>query len=256
MVNPVGHFRGEHETEGYFLHDYLPLMLANGENAMAERRAHLATIQRHFRLPQHPRLLDVGCALGFMLQVARGAGWEPVGVETSEFAARYAAEKTGCSVRTGTLQEAGFPSESFDVVTLMDVIEHVPDPDGLLREVRRVLRPEGVAYIVTPNFASFFVRLYGLNAYGIWPDQHVVYFQPSTIRRLLRRIGFRKVLTGTKDFYPENLRRFFGRKDARAAAEIKAAFGAGSLLGRLRRVVNPLLMHVPLGDKLIALAQG
>ncbi len=64
MVNPLGEFRGENETEEYFLREYLPLQLANYENSMAERQAHLATIQRHFALPARPRLLDVGCALG------------------------------------------------------------------------------------------------------------------------------------------------------------------------------------------------
>jgi 2-polyprenyl-3-methyl-5-hydroxy-6-metoxy-1,4-benzoquinol methylase len=161
LVNPLGEFRGENETEEYFLNDYLPLQLTNRENSLAERRAHIAAINRYFRLPGHPRHLDVGCALGSMLQEAKAAGWDPMGIETSEFAAKYAAEHTGCPVYAGTLQKAAFPSGSFDVVTLMDVIEHVPEPFELIGEIYRVLRPGGVVFIVTPNFASFFVWLYG-----------------------------------------------------------------------------------------------
>src|SRR6266404_3696291 len=138
LVNPLGDFRGENETEEYFLNEYLPLHLANRENSLAERRAHIAAIKRYFRLPEHPRHLDVGCALGSMLQEAKAAGWNPVGVETSEFAARYAGENTGCPVHAGTLERAAFPSESFDVVTLMDVIEHVPEPLQLTREIYRI----------------------------------------------------------------------------------------------------------------------
>jgi 2-polyprenyl-3-methyl-5-hydroxy-6-metoxy-1,4-benzoquinol methylase len=255
FVNPLGDFRGENETPEYFLNEYLPVHTASLENSMAERRSHIAAIHSHFKLPARPRLLDVGCATGVMLEEAKAAGWDPVGVETSEFAAKYAAEKTGCPVYAGTLEQAAFPAESFDVVTLMDVIEHVPNPSELIKEIHRVLRPRGVLFIVTPNFGSFFVWLYGPKAYGVWPDQHVVYFQPSTIERLLRHVGFAEIITGTRDFYGDNLRRLLRRKKANAGLQIKAAFGVNGPVGHLRHLANQLLMHVPLGDKLIAFGQ-
>jgi 2-polyprenyl-3-methyl-5-hydroxy-6-metoxy-1,4-benzoquinol methylase len=255
LVNPLGHFRGENETEDYFLNDYLPLHLANLENSLAERRAHIAAIQRHFLLPAHPRHLDVGCAMGSMLEEAKAAGWDPMGVETSEFAAKYAEEHSGCPVYAGTLENAAFPSESFDVVTLMDVIEHVPNPSGLVSEIFRVLRPGGVLFILTPNFSSFFVWLYGLEAYGVWPEHHVVYFQPSTIESLLRRVGFAKIITGSKDFYGPNLKRLLRREAPDATVGIRSAFGANTSLGQLRQIVNRALMHIPIGDKLVAFAQ-
>jgi 2-polyprenyl-3-methyl-5-hydroxy-6-metoxy-1,4-benzoquinol methylase len=254
MVNPLGEFPGEYETEEYFLRDYLPLHLLSRDASMAERRSHIATILRYFDLPAAPRHLDVGCALGFMLEEAKAAGWNPVGVETSEFAARYAAQRTACTVYAGTLQKASLPSESFDVVTLMDVIEHVPDPVELIAEIYRILRPNGVLLIVTPNFGSFFVRLYGLHAYGMWPDQHVVYFRCSTMTRLLRKVGFKKVVAGSKDFYAENLRRFL-RQNKRRSGEIKNAFGKPTGWGKIRKVVNGILMHLPVGDKLLVVAQ-
>jgi 2-polyprenyl-3-methyl-5-hydroxy-6-metoxy-1,4-benzoquinol methylase len=255
LVNPLGAFRGENESEEYFLNEYLPLHLANRENSLAERRAHIAAIRRYFQLPVRPRLLDVGCALGFMLQEAKAAGWDSVGVETSEFAAHYAATHTGCPVHAGTLQKVAFPGDSFDVVTLMDVIEHVPDPLPLMTEIHRILRPGGVVFLVTPNFSSIFVRLYGPSAYGVWPDQHVVYFQPSTMKKLLRRAGFASVITGSKDFYPDNLRRLLRRKATPGEARIKSAFSAQTPLGGARKFANRILMLVPLGDKLIAFAQ-
>lgn len=255
FVNPLGHYRGENETVEYFLNDYLPLHESNRENSLAERRAHLAMIRRRYSLPARPRLLDVGCALGFMLQEAKSAGWDAVGVETSDFAAQYARERTGCPVYTGTLQEARLESESFDVITLMDVIEHVAEPRPLIDEIHRVLRPKGVIFLVTPNFDSLFVRIYGSKAYGIGPEEHVVYFQPGTIERLLQRSGFRRIVTLTRDLYAENLRRLLGRGESNAQANIKTAFGEHTVLGAVRRLVNRLFMHVQLGDKLIALAQ-
>lgn len=254
-MNPLGDFRGENETREYFLNEYLPLHLSSCQDSLAERRAHLAAIRRQFSLPKRPRLLDVGCALGFMLQEAKAAGWEAVGVESSEFAAKYATEHTGCPVYAGTLEKAAFPSESFDVISLMDVIEHIPNPSDLIREIYRILSPDGIIFVVTPNFGSLFVQLYGRTAYGVWPDQHVVYYQPSTLTRLLRDNGFSRVITGSKDFYAQNLSRFFPRKGTNAAPRMKAAFGRTSPLRRVRQAVNRILMYVPVGDKLIAFAQ-
>jgi 2-polyprenyl-3-methyl-5-hydroxy-6-metoxy-1,4-benzoquinol methylase len=255
FVNPLGDFRGENESQEYFLKDYLPLYLANRENSLAERRAHIAAIRGYFQLPVHPRHLDVGCAMGSMLQEAKAAGWDPVGVETSAFAARYAAEHTGCPVHAGTLQDASFAPESFDVITLMDVIEHVSNPLGLITEIHGLLRPGGVVFIVTPNFASLFVWLYGPRAYGVWPDQHIVYFQPSTIEKLLHLAGFAKIIVGSKDFYAENLKRLLRRKEAQVDAGIKSAFGARASLRGIRNFANQILMHLPVGDKLHAFGQ-
>ncbi len=254
LVNPLGEYPGENESQDYFLNDYLPLHLANRENSLAERRAHIAAIKERFELPIPARLLDVGCALGHMLVEAKAAGWDPTGVESSAFAARYAAESTGCPVYTGTLQRAAFSASSFDVVTLMDVIEHVAQPLELANEIYRVLRPSGVLFVVTPNFGSLFVRLYGRTAYGVWPEHHVVYFQPSTISQLLLRAGFKKIITGTKDFYSDNLRRLL-RRNGRETTDIKAAFGSRTSLGKARQLGNRILMRVPIGDKLVAFAQ-
>ncbi|HZP63027.1 MAG TPA: class I SAM-dependent methyltransferase [Terriglobales bacterium] len=254
QVNPITLYRGENETEEYFLHDYLKLHEANRENSLAERREHIRFMRRSFQLPASPRMLDVGCALGFMLQEANALGWHAEGVETSEFAARYAAERTGCRVHVGTLQRANLQPESFDVVTAMDVIEHIPEPLEFVQEVYRILRPGGVMFIVTPNFSSFFARLYGPSAYAVWPDQHVVYFDPSTISHLLRKAGFKQVKTGSKDFYAENLRRLF-RRNGVPSSEIKGAFGKQRSLRVVRQFVNECFMHVRLGDKLLAVAR-
>jgi SAM-dependent methyltransferase len=253
MVNPLMGFRGENETKDYFLNEYLPVMLAGREGSMCERAWHLRQISRLFSIADSSRLLDVGCALGFMLEAAQACGWHAQGVETSAFAARYAEKNTGCEVYPGTLEQANFPAESFDAVTLMDVIEHVPHPERLLKEIYRTLRPGGVVYIVTPNFGSLFVHLYGLRAYAIWPDQHVVYFNPHSMKTLLSGAGFRQLRIITKDIYGPNLQRLMRKSSAKN--EIKAAFVERRGLRILRDAANRFFAYVPLGDKLIACAQ-
>jgi SAM-dependent methyltransferase len=136
------------------------------------------------RQPGLRRVLDVGCAFGWSLDAARLAGFETGGVEVSAHAARSAAERH--DVRSST---ALFDAGSFDLVTMIDVIEHVRDPLALLREVRRVLRPGGRLAITTPDLSSLSGRLMGAR----WPyliAEHVVYFDRSTIRQALHATGF------------------------------------------------------------------
>ena len=256
FVNPLGYFHGEHESDNYFVSDYLTLHKANWENSLEERRAHLRMISSYADLPANPALLDLGCALGFMLKEAKAAGWKATGVETSEFAARYAADFSGCLVHQGTVQDGGFRSESFDVITMMDVIEHVVDLRSLMSDIHRLLRPGGVLFLITPNFNSLFVKLYGSQAYGIGPDEHANYFQPSTMRRLLRDSGFRNIDIRTKDLYAANLARLSGRTAAgEQCGSIKSAFSKQSRFGFLRRLGNYVFAHIHIGDKLIALAR-
>jgi 2-polyprenyl-3-methyl-5-hydroxy-6-metoxy-1,4-benzoquinol methylase len=96
------------------------------------------------------RLLDIGCSSGALLESARRQGFDVEGVEPAAQAAEYA-RSTGLTVFQGYLQDACYPAASFDVVTLMEVIEHLPDPNALLKEVWRVLKPNGVFVVGTGN---------------------------------------------------------------------------------------------------------
>ena len=86
------------------------------------------------------RILDIGCGPGFMLSGLR-AGWEKHGVEVSRFAAQHAEQY--CEIHVGPVEDAQFPSLHFDVVVLYHVIEHVPDPVSMIREVHRLLKTGG-----------------------------------------------------------------------------------------------------------------
>jgi len=114
------------------------------------------------------------------------------GVEISGFAVQYAKEKLNLDVHHGSLESAGYPSGSFDIVTLWYVLEHVEDPSGLLKEVRRVLRPGGVLGIAVPNLQSLFRFLYPKQ----WMEErrkqrhHLYDFEPRTLRILLEKSGF------------------------------------------------------------------
>lgn len=135
------------------------------------------------------RLLDVGCALGFFLEIARESGWDAYGVEVSHYAAECA-QRGGLSVFEGTLEDAEFPTDFFHAITIWDLFEGLADPISTLMSVREVLKEGGLLVIGTPDAASVASRLLGRNWAHFKPKENRFYFSPATIRALLAKAGF------------------------------------------------------------------
>jgi 2-polyprenyl-3-methyl-5-hydroxy-6-metoxy-1,4-benzoquinol methylase len=140
-------------------------------------------------VPKGGRLLEIGCATGFLLRAARDRGFEAIGVEMSEWASGIARDEFGLDVRTGKLEDAGLESGSFDVVVLADVIEHLTDPSRTVREIHRVLEPGGRLLLLTPDAGSLMARTFGIRWWGLL-DDHYFYFSRQTLRRFLEKEGF------------------------------------------------------------------
>jgi 2-polyprenyl-3-methyl-5-hydroxy-6-metoxy-1,4-benzoquinol methylase len=140
--------------------------------------------------------LDVGCATGMLVEHMRDLGWKARGVEICQESARYGIERRGVDIALGTLEENRFEDGSFSVVHFSHVIEHVPDPVGMLREVRRILTADGMALITTPNINGLQARLFGSRWRSAIAD-HLTLFTRRTLRRMLEATGFRvlKVVT-------------------------------------------------------------
>ena len=138
------------------------------------------------------QLLDVGCAAGFFLAEARRY-YEVKGVELSEYSSRYARERLGLDVFTGTLPDAGLPAQRFDLITLWDVIEHVAGPREVLRECARLLKPDGRIVLTTGDIGSAYARRRGAQWHLIAPPWHLYYFSRATISALAEQAGLRVV---------------------------------------------------------------
>lgn len=139
---------------------------------------------------ENNRLLDIGCATGHLLSAAKARGWEVYGVETSHISAVQARQKTGGQIHEGTLDTAPFPEGWFDAITLLDVIEHLQSPSEYMRRIATLLRPGGVFLVATPNIHSLAYRLLGRKWTIVGPNDHLYYFSPRTLERLLRKAGF------------------------------------------------------------------
>ena len=142
------------------------------------------------RLRRQGRLLDVGCAAGFFL-VEAAVHYAVRGVEISEFSSRFARERFGLDVATGTLHDAAFAAAQFDLVTLWDVIEHVADPAAVLAEVARVLAPGGRVVLTTGDIGSGYARKRGAHWHLLTPPWHLYFFSRRTLATLAVRAGLR-----------------------------------------------------------------
>src|SRR5262249_26630348 len=119
----------------------------------------LEEIERRF-VPERGRLLDVGCALGFFLTVARERGWQPQGVEISAWAANYARRELGLDIAQGAFCDQRELEPGLDLVTMWDYIEHSTVPDQDLAQAHALLRKGGVLAITTPDVDSWPARVF------------------------------------------------------------------------------------------------
>ncbi len=157
---------------------------------LATYRRRMAVVRRHFARPG--RVLDVGCAAGYFLSVMREQGWQVLGLEPSDAIRARALERLGPdAVRDGLLGQVALPPASFDLVTLWDVLEHIPDPVSALRAARDLLRPGGKLLIETQNVDSRAARVLGKRWQHYKHAEHIYHFNPRTLADVLGRAGFR-----------------------------------------------------------------
>ncbi len=185
------------------------------ENPRRALEQTLKTIER--LIGRKGRLLDVGAGKGEFLAVAKRCGWEVQGLEPSEGLAAHASTTHHLPIWRTTLDDHAIPQASFDVVTLNMVLEHVDDPNGLLRAVHRVLVSDGILFIEVPNLESFMleaIRMYfrirkrdwsPLLSPLHWPF-HCYGYSLHTIRFLCQRNGFDIVRATTGDLGPRGFR--------------------------------------------------
>lgn len=185
-VYSADYFTGAAEGHGYTDYD-------------REKLATISTFEEYLRrislrAPKGGTLLDVGAATGTFVELANIAGFAAEGVELSAYAAG-AAQVKGLKVKQGRLEDAGYPGNHFDVVTLFDVFEHITDPKGLLAEVSRILKPGGLLVVNTVDADSLYARILGKYWHLILPPEHLLYFSVKNFASFVERNGFTPVET-------------------------------------------------------------
>ena len=194
--------RAMYEDERYHESVYFENARAGYRESSPEIRIYRRALTDLGALTTPGQLLDVGCATGVFLDLARAAGWRVHGVELSARHAAYAREAFGLDVFEGDFLDAPYPPASFDAITMWDFLEHVLDPRAVLARARTLLKPGGVLLVFTIDTASLFnrlgdvaQRLSGGRATRVlellYDARHNYYFTGEALRRLLDRSGLR-----------------------------------------------------------------
>ncbi len=189
------------------------------------------------------KLLDVGCANGVFVWMAEQRGWHAEGVEISPFAARWGKDQFQVHIHEGTITDIP-PGSQYDVITLWDTIEHLPDPERVIRECCARLAPGGILAVLTPDAHSLVSRMVNA-AYHLAPKRsgdllhklyhqdHLTYFDRHSLSYLLIKNGYS---IQWMDDYDED------PKDTETAGVMRAGVFAVHLLAALMNKRHELLV--------------
>ncbi len=140
-------------------------------------------------IPGKGKLLDVGTADGTFLRVAQHQGWEVFGCEPNTWFCEQGEKNYNIKIDCGTLLDQDYPEQSFDVITLWDVIEHAVDPKKNIQSCFSLLRPGGYMIITYPDIDSWVARLMG-RKWVYLMSVHLYYFNQGTLKRMIVSEGF------------------------------------------------------------------
>lgn len=174
------------------------------------------------------RLLDVGCGLGFSLLAGRDAGMEAIGLDP--LAPSDPSARPGRTIVRGEL-ETYVPDAAFDVISLIDVIEHVRDPVATLRRAHALLAPGGVLLLATNDSSSVGARVLGPR-WTHYHRAHLWFFTPRTLREVTEKAGFDVVCA-------EGARRVYNLDYIASILARGSNFGAAADLSKLALRVLP-----------------
>jgi SAM-dependent methyltransferase len=137
------------------------------------------------------RVLDIGCGNGsFLYNLGLHGEFELFGIELPGKSAERASKIKGLSLTMGELKESTFKENSFDVITLIHVFEHLHNPKQILEIINKILKPEGVLLIEFPNIDSWQAKIFKSNWFHIDPPRHLNFFKPSKFISIVEELGF------------------------------------------------------------------
>lgn len=154
--------------------------LTDEDHAAADK---LTALIRRFN-PNASKVCDVGCSFGYLLAAMRQRGFKVKGYEPSVPTSAFGREVFGLDVVQGEFRALPF---SFDVVTMIHVLEHVPDPGRVVRDVALSLREGGLFVVAVPNMGGLNSRFFGRHCSWVTPPSHLLYFSWGSLSTLLMR---------------------------------------------------------------------
>ena len=201
------------------------------------------------------KLLDVGCGIGYFLEIAIKRGWQVFGTEYTDEAIEICRKK-GISMHKGVLNPENYEEESFDIITSFEVIEHINNPIPELKNFYKLLRKGGLVYLTTPNFNSL-LRYRLKSEYNVicYPE-HLSYYTPKTLKKVFLNTGFQKKKIETTGISLTRLKTSKGSSNeafiskSSTDEKIRGTIEANKILQVIKKFVNILLTFSGKGDSL------
>lgn len=232
--------------DGYGRNDYLsPITIKRYNELLDEMEKYRKT----------NRILDVGCGIGYFLEVAKERGWEVYGTEYTDKALEICRGK-GIHMEEGKLDPSQFDQESFDIITSFEVLEHINNPVEETTNFHALLRPGGLVYLTTPNFNSLLRHRLKERYDVITYPEHLSYYTPKTLHRLFTRTGFVKQKIQTTGISLTRLRTSQGKKSQAFISEtsddeqLRNKIEDKAHLQVAKKMVNGTLTMFGVGDSL------
>ena len=191
-TNPI--FDDEHYKSTYSSEDYQKIVKDLGEESHNYRvrrfgKERVDILSNFLDHKDEIRYLDVGCSTGFVVEAAKDAGWIAKGIDLNPSAIDFGKSR-GLDLTNASLDETSFEKESFDVISLFDVLEHLTNPKEIINQAQSYLADEGLLFIYVPNWDSASRMIMNEDAHFIWPTHHLNYYTPNTLRDFLERQDF------------------------------------------------------------------
>jgi len=252
LKRPYREFVKEHYSRGYFTGD--PTL-----SAYVDYEKDKPFIVRNFRKyfqkiekwKPSGTLLDVGCALGFFVEMALARKFDAYGFDPSSYASNRAKELVGVKrIQTGTIHDVMYRRKKFDVITMFDVFEHLDDPRRDLRKLNKMLDLNGIIVIATGDTNSLLARILKRRWTFYIPPQHLFFFSRSNLTTLLKETGFE----------PFEWFRIGKWLSARYVLHLARTTGESKFASRLYRLIDKTKfasfpLYLPVGDNMVVIAR-
>jgi len=245
-------FVREHYTKGYFTGDPTRSAYINYKEdkplIVKNMRRFLSKVIKY---KSKGKLLDVGCALGFFVELAGAKGFDAYGFDPSTYAVAEASALVGGGrIKHGTIQSVRYPKKSFDVITLFDVFEHLHDPGADVAKLAGLLKDDGVMVIATGNTDSVMAKILKRRWTFYIPPQHLFFFNKSTMTMLLAR----------HNLFPVEWFGIGKWLSLRYILHLARTTGESKLASRLYELASKwkahqFPMYLPVGDNMVAVVR-
>jgi len=157
------------------------------------------------RFKKNGRILDIGFGAGYFLLAAQDLGYEPFGVDTSQIFYDYAKDELGLNVSLGTIHQAYYPDNYFDVITMFNVLSHLDTPIHDFSEINRILKKDGLLVLETGNSGDL-TKVVAEKYKLAWDaPEHLYWYSKDNLRELLRKTNFQLIKIDRYSIIPERL---------------------------------------------------